>query len=170
MFGAKPKTVRWTVAKKTIEEMNHLFKELKIPANEKLIGVDGLFFLRQFGVEWTEAFLERINDLKRSLYLFVDENPKISELKWFKDLTIPAIPDLSVFRNAALINRSDVIITGNSLMYALAGLMNKPAIGFFKEDELETYCPQTATLRGISYNRDPDPEMVDKTIEIISKL
>lgn len=170
LFGASPEDVRWSVARKTIDEINHLLKELKIEKNVHLIGIDVAFLLNQFGNSWTEILIQNLKKFNPGqLYFYIDEKFPSSQLQWVQKQNIPFLGNLSASRTAALISRSRLVITGNTMIYALASLLKKPAVGFFKDDEIEMYCPQTANLMGIPY-KTVSEEMVFKTITLIASL
>lgn len=157
MFGAKHGELKWRVAQKTIEEVDHLIKELKIAPDAQLVGFDALYFLRKCGTDWTEQFVRQVTDLHLgTLYFTVENATRESELVWLCKQNVPTFADLSASRMAALISKSKLIISGNTPMYALAGLLQRPAIGLFKDDELPLSCPQSQLLRGAGYSDRPD--------------
>ncbi|MDO5577285.1 MAG: hypothetical protein Q4F84_09405 [Fibrobacter sp.] len=168
LFGALPDEIHWSVAQKTIDEVNHLLKELNIEKKSYLVGLDIVFLLNHFGNSWTETLVNNIAQLELGqLYFYVSENPSVSCVEWIQKQKVPFIGDLSASRTAALVSRSNLIISGNTPIYALAGLLKKHAIGFFKEDEIEMYCPQTSTLMGISYKTATE-EIIAQTMSLIA--
>jgi|GEM_PF-674689 len=173
VFGAHSGEIRWRVAQKTVEEVDHLIRELKINPDIPLIGFDALYFLRTFGVEWTERFMQRINELNLgTTYFILQQKASERELVWLCKCNVPSFAELSVSRMAALVGKSKFIVSGNTTTYALAGLLQRPAFGFFREDEIVRYCPQSPVLKGVAYsasNGSPTPEELDRMVAIIEK-
>lgn len=171
VFGAKPGELRWRVAKKTIEEIDHLIKELKMKPDVPLIGFDAVYFIRNFGTEWTDSFMRKISDLKLgTIYFHVENSRNESEVIWLCKQNVPSFADLSASRLAALVSKSNLILTGNTSTYALAGLLHRPAVGFFREDEIARYCPQTPLLTGVTFTDRPDEQAIDQCIHLIQQM
>lgn len=167
-FGARSGEIRWRVAQKTIEEVEHLIKELKMKPDASLVGFDAVHFIRSFGIEWTEKFLAELNKLKLgTIYFHVASETREQELVWLCKQNVPSFADLSTSRLAALVSKSKIIISGNTPMYALAGLLYTSAVGFFPENEIERYCPQNALLKGIAYSGQPDQEKIATILDLI---
>jgi len=162
LFGAKPEGVCWSVAPKVLDEIDHLLRESKIKRKGSLIGVDALFLFRKFGQQCAEQFLCRFKELNNGeMYLYADHIDSVKETDWLKSQKLPVLTHLSESRTAALVSRSDLIITGNTLLYVVAGLLNRPAIGFFHETEIESYCPQSTNQKGISFKGVSEKETVE---------
>lgn len=172
LFGeSHNKRVRWSVARKTIEEIDQLIKESRVPKNSKIIGLEPLWFIRNFGESWTEELIGMIRPLcNGSLYIYTEGEPRDNEIQWLKQQDLPVFSQLSALRTAALVSRSELVITGNTVLYALAGLLDKPAIGLFDENEIDTYCPQTSALKGISYNKTPDQSTINRIASVAMGL
>lgn len=167
-FGARSGEIRWRVAQKTVEEVEHLIRELKMKPDASLIGFDAVHFIRSFGIEWTEKLLAELNKLKLgTIYFHVAHETREEELIWLCKQNVPSFPDLSTSRLAALVSKSKIIISGNTPMYALAGLLYTPAVGFFPENEIRRYCPQNALLKGIAYSGQPDNEMISAMLDLV---
>jgi len=171
IFGSKPGEIRWRVAQKTIEEVDHLIKELKMKPDVPLIGFDAIHFIRTFGTDWTDRFMKRITELQLgTIYFHVENERAESEVIWLCKQNVPSFADLSTSRLAALVSKSKLIISGNTPTYALAGLLHRPAVGFFKEDEFARYCPQNVLLKGIAYSQQrPDDEAIEGLVALIKK-
>jgi len=167
-FGARTGEIRWRVAQKTIEEVDHLIKELKMKPDAPLVGFDALYFIRSYGIEWTEAFLVELNKLKLgTVYFHVAHQTEEQELIWLCKQNVPSFADLSTSRLAALVSKSKIIISGNTPMYALAGLLFTPAAGFFTEAEIEHFCPQNDLLKGVACNGRPDDTAIKAMLQLI---
>ncbi len=171
VFGYRPGEIRWRVAQKTVYEIDHLIGELKIDPNVPLVGFDAVPFIRTFGAAWTESFLNRIKELQLgTIYFHVESRRTEEELVWLCKQNVPLFADLSSSRLAALISKSKCIISCNTPMFALAGLLQRPAFGFFKENEIAQYCPQNGLLNGIPYRDRPTDVEIDLMLGLIEKM
>jgi ADP-heptose:LPS heptosyltransferase len=170
-FGSKTGDIRWRVARKTVEEVDHLIKELKIAPDASLIGFDALHFIRTFGSEWTEAFMRRIASLQAgTIYFHVKSVTLDQELVWLCKQNVPSFADLSASRLAALVGKSKFVISGKTPMYALAGLLHRPAVGFFAAEEIDRYCPHSKLLKGVPYSGRPTDEEIDQLVGLIGTM
>jgi hypothetical protein len=171
LFGIQSESLRMSVARKTLEEMDHLLKEIHISHEHGLVGIDSLFFLEQFGEQWFENFLNRLHqNCNNSFYFYLDKEPSVQQLSWLKNQKISCIKELSASRIAALVHLSDLVIAGNTIFYGIAAVLNKSAIGFFREDEMNAYCPGTNKLRGCFYKDAPDEQSITKIIDLVVKI
>ena len=171
IFGAKPGDIRWRVAKKTMEEVDHLIGELKIAPDAPLIGFDALHFIRSFGIAWTDEFMHRIDELRAgTVYFHVEDGATEQELVWLCKQNVPSFADLSASRLAALVSRSKFVISGNTSMYILAGLLHRPAVGFFPAETFERYCPQSQLHGGVPYTGRPETREIDELFGLIAAL
>jgi hypothetical protein len=171
LFGLQTEMLRMAVARKTLEEVDHLLKESHINPNFALLGIDALFFLRQFGEKWLEQFLALLHkSYQGSTYLYISDELSDQEQQWFKKQNEVTFFELTAPRIAALIYRTDLVIAGNTIMYGLAAILNMTAIGFFTENEKEIYCPDTPKLKGIIYKGIPDEQTVSKLVSITSRI
>lgn len=170
LFGMQSEPLKMGVARKSLEEMDHLLKEIHISHDHGLVGIDALFFLGRFGEQWFEMFLNRLHqNCNSSFYLYLDKEPSSQQLSWLKNRRITCITELSAPRIAALVHLSDLVIAGNTIFYGLAAVLNKSAIGFFRENEMDAYCPNTNKLKGYSYKDAPDEQSIIKVIDLIIK-
>ena len=171
LFGLQSDSLRMSVARNTQDEMDHLLKEIHVSPDHGLIGIDALFFMQRFGEQWLERFLSRLHqNCKSKLYLYIDRDLSLKELSWLKTQSIPCISELSAPKIAALVYRSDLVIAGNTVFYALAAVLNKSAVGFFNETEMNTYCPGTNKLKGHLYKDLPDEQSIIKIIDSVEKI
>lgn len=168
-FGATPGEIKWRVAKKTIEEIDHLIRELKIAPGVPLVGFDAIFFIKKFGISWTEKFLVKIQELNcGTIYFHVEDETPEKNLIWLCKQNVPSFADLSASRVAALVSKSEIIISGNTPLYALAGLLHRRAVGFFQDKEMATFCPQNTLLKGIAYSSTPDDDQIAQILILIA--
>lgn len=169
VLGAKlHMDIQWSVSKDMKEEIAMLLRESSISENEWIGGVDIQYFYSTFGDTLAENLVDSLKKEKnRKWYLYVDYPPQSSFLNWLKKMGIPVFSNLSPSRLAALIYKSDLIISGKTKIFELANLLNKPAIGLFKMNELDQYCKQTSQSVGIPYTQKPDEQSIE---EILKRL
>ncbi|HEX2959971.1 MAG TPA: hypothetical protein VHO70_24255 [Chitinispirillaceae bacterium] len=166
MFTSERENLQWCVAKKTIEEVEHLMKESGIKKDNRLAGIDVASLVNAFGETGASKFISTACSLKTfKWYLYLSE--EITAASWIQQFNLPVLSDFSVSRAAALVTLSELTITGNSMLYALATLLDRSAIGFFKESEIERYCPQSRTLKGVVIKPNAVDAIILECISII---
>jgi ADP-heptose:LPS heptosyltransferase len=166
MFSAESENLQWCVAKKTIEEVEHLMKESGMKREPRLAGIDIASLLNTFGETGTSKLISAILSLRTfKWYIYLSEGTTAAS--WIQQFNVPILSDLSVSRSAALVTLSELVITGNSMLYGLATLLNNSAIGFFDESEIERYCPQSPALKGIIIKPGATDAMIMECISII---
>lgn len=171
LFGGNCLPLRISIPKKSLEEIDYLLKESHIDSNQGLVGIDALFFLKQFGDNWFNNFLKQLFQVYNgNLYFYVSDLPTSTESAWFTNQEIPTFIELTPSKIAALIQRTDLVISGNTVFYGIATLVNMPAIGFFREDEIGNYCPNTNKLKGLIYNQLPDDQSIVNLLESVAKI
>jgi ADP-heptose:LPS heptosyltransferase len=171
LFGKQTETLHISVAKKMLDEIDNHLNEMKISNNHGLLGIDAIFFLNTFGKEWTALFLQNLQQhCKCTIYGFIDEEPSADQTNLLKSLKIPFIVENSAPRIAALIYRSNLIISGNTIFYGLAALLNKSAIGFFTSNEFVSYCPNEGKQNGLVYKETPDSESIKNVAQLSGKV
>ncbi len=169
-FGAEIQSdLHWSVTKETVEEISVMLKESSIPETQWLGGIDAHLFYYSFGDSWTEKLIETLTVLEDKMwYLYVATIPEQSFLNWLKARKMPVFTDLSPSRLAALLNKSDLIISGRTMVYELAALLHRPTIGIFKEEELHQYCRLNSQSMGIPYLKKPDEETISRVIDKVT--
>ena len=172
MLGARRgRKTTWTVAPQTFGEIDHLFRELHIKPAARLAGVDALFFYRAFGPEWAEGCIKAIQPIvNNALYLFAEATHDDKELAWLSQTGLPLIQNLSVPQTAALAGRSALLVTGNTLLFGLATLLEKPAVGVFNADSMAAFCPASPLVRGIACEGDADAKTISAIASAAAEL
>lgn len=162
------RSVRWTVSKESLEEVRHALREQNIGLDKKLLGLDGQYIFRHFGAPWLDALLGRLRNYSGlSTYCVADDDADV--LLWLKQRGIAIIPPLSMPKTAALIQLSVLQIAGNTTLYQLAYLLQKPAIGIFSEDQFARYCRPSEVCRGITYKEAPDTGTIAAVLELAAR-
>jgi ADP-heptose:LPS heptosyltransferase len=172
MLGAKKgKPARWGASKETIAEIDHLLREMHFDPRAPLCGVDADFARRRFGASWAERFIKAlIPAAQGSLYLYAKDDYDPGIMEWLTQFNLPLMHSLSVSQIAALISRSALIVTGNTLLFGLATLMETKVVGLFDEKHLAAYCPVTPMIKGIPFERTPDDKTIDQAAVAVAEL
>lgn len=166
MFSNENENLKWSVAKKTIEEVEHLMKESGMKREPRLAGIDIESLLTTLGETGTLKFISTILSLKTfKWYIYLSEG--MTGASWIQQFNIPILSDLSVSRTAALVTMSELVVTGNTMLYGLATLLDTCAIGFFDDNEIERYCPQSRSLKGIVIKPGATDSMILECISVI---
>ncbi len=168
LFGKQTESLQMSVARKTLDEVDYLIKSSHLSINTGIAGIDILFFLKNFGERWSEDFINQLQQAYQGqIYFYISEKPKNGEVKWLKIQSVPSFSELTPSRVAALIFRSDFVISGNSILYGFASILNLPAIGFFRQEEFELYCPGTENLKGFIYKETPDENCISRVLNSV---
>jgi ADP-heptose:LPS heptosyltransferase len=163
--------LQWSVSKETVEEITHMLRELHLTAPSRLIGIDAGLFFREFGADWTEALCARLRENKRfSFYLYAGEEPDEPLSRFLTSTGLPAFSNLSAPRSAALIGKSEGIVSGRSVFFELANMLKKPVIGIFKESERAIYCQESGLTKAVTYSSAPDRHVADSVIALVNSL
>jgi len=156
----------WTVAKESAAEVKMLLHENGVAQNARLIGIDGGFFLRNFGSSWTAKLIGLLRKTQYTCYLFSYEEPEEKETEWLLKQSCPVLSGLPVAQCAALVSVSVFVAAGPTVLYEFAALLSRPVAGIFTEDEHAAFCRETKTARGFTYASRPG----QKTIEAIGQF
>jgi hypothetical protein len=160
ILGAKRQSsLHWSVSNDMLTEIDLKFKELLIPERTWLGGIDILFFHDNFGIQFTDRLIEKIvSQFSENWLLYTEYIPDNYFSIWLKEKQMPVIAGFTPSRQAALLKKTDLFITGNTSLFELANLLQKPVIGFFKEKEMLRYCSQTPITVGIPYSDNNEKE------------
>jgi hypothetical protein len=171
-LGAKPpQGIRWTVSKDTSEEIAHTLRECRIDEDAVLLGLDAGLFFGLFGEQWTDMLVDKLSGLSgMSLYVFSDATPAEPFLGWLERRGLPTISASAPSRCAALVQRSEAVVSGRAVLFELANLLGKPSIGVFAEDEVGRYCRPSLLCRPVAYSGRPDEQTVAEVCRQIFSL
>ncbi|MBN2037076.1 MAG: hypothetical protein JW768_10070 [Chitinispirillaceae bacterium] len=172
MLGAKrAKQVHWRVAKETIAEIEYMWKEMHVDPHSRLVGVDAHFAVQRFGANWTESFIKALIPAARgSLYLYAKDNNQQDIMEWMSQFNLPIVHTLTISQMAALISRSALVVTGNTLLFGLASLLETKVVGIFDDRQVSAYCPAGPTIRSIVFERTPDAKSIDHAAVAVAEL
>jgi ADP-heptose:LPS heptosyltransferase len=172
MLGAKKvRDISWAVTKQTEAEIDHLLREVRCAGPSRLAGIDALFLYRALGAGRAAECIRTIEPVvKERLYLYAEKTGDAAEMQWLLQFNLPLIYNISVPQVAALLSRSDLVVTGNTLLFGLAVLLNMKAVGIFDKKEIDACCPGTPMVRGIVYQASPGNETVSGITKAVAEL
>ncbi|MBN1129657.1 MAG: hypothetical protein JXA71_11755, partial [Chitinispirillaceae bacterium] len=170
--GAPPVAAdSWAVAGRTLAEVDHFFKEHRIGATARPVGVDALYFYRVFGARQAGEVVGALaSAVHHGLYLYADETPDASEMEWLSRFKLPIMHHLAVAQLGALLGCSGPMVTGNTVLFGLAALLGTKAAGVFDRKEIDLFCPQSPAVRGIVRKKAIDAETVRRIAEAVVDL
>jgi ADP-heptose:LPS heptosyltransferase len=169
IFGASDKTTaHWRVAKETVNEISHMIREFHIPPTSRLVGIDAGFFFAVFGETWTGMLVNKIKTVGAfSCYLYNNGAPDDATFRFLHAFEVPVFAQMTPSRSSALISRSDYVVTGKTVFFELANLLQKQVIGLFEKNEIDQYCRQSPSTHGISFDSSPGSTTVESIVRVL---
>jgi ADP-heptose:LPS heptosyltransferase len=164
------KKVRWTVAKESVAEVNLLLGEMNVDASSRLIGIDAGYFLRTFGMQWTQALVDKLRSARGVSYLFSYEEADEKSSGWLARQGLPVFSGLPASRCAALVHKSEFIVAGATVLFELADVLKKPVVGILTDSQCDAFCRESETTRALRYDNRPDDSVIDEVHRRISAL
>jgi ADP-heptose:LPS heptosyltransferase len=172
MLGAEktPDSV-WAVAKQTTAEIDYLVRGIGKKSKSKPVGIDAFYFYRAFGARQASGVIKALLPVvKNAVYLYADETPDASEMEWLSRFNLPLMHHLTVAQLGALLGHSELVITGNTLLFGLATLLGTKAVGVFDKNGIDVYCPKIAAARGVVFDKTINNETVSGIINAVVEL
>lgn len=171
-LGAKlQKDLQLGVSRDKIDEIEIMLTDFSIATDAWLGGIDAQLFYFTFGREWTEDLITKLNLINNTVwYLYARSIPEHSFLAWLKAREMPVFYDISPSRLAALLHKTKLVLSGKTMLFELANLLNRPAIGLFQEQELNQFCRETSQSIGIPYTKRPDEQTILDVCQNIRKF
>jgi hypothetical protein len=169
IFGASDKTrSHWSVARETMEEIAHMLHEFQIPATSLLVGIDAGFFFTVFGETWTGQLVNRIKTVNGfTCYVYNSGEPDDAAYRFLHACAVPVFAHMSPSRSAALISKSACVVSGKTVFFELANLLQKPVIGLFEKNEIARYCRQSPSTHGITFDASPDRATIEHIVNVL---
>ena len=162
--------VRWSVSKETMEEVSHLARERAIPVSSRLGCIDVGYFYRAFGADWTCKLCAAISSKNELAWcLLTEDEPDAGLAECIGSLRLPVFSSLSASRCAALLSRSECVVSGVSVVFELANLLRIAVIGVFEKSILSRYCRESDSTRGVGYTGKPDRTTIEAIVETAVK-
>jgi ADP-heptose:LPS heptosyltransferase len=172
-FGARPRTQnRWAVSQTAHDEVAHLLRECSITIPSTMIGIDGFYFFREFGEQWTERLLAQLKDRESlTLYIYGVDPPSDKRLSaWVTHQRIPVFHSLSISHLAGLIDRSKVILSGRTALFELSRLLQKDSVGIFSSGDALRFFKETPYSRAVVFEQRPDDTTVRNVICLVDQI
>jgi len=170
-FGKGFESLKFSVSRKLIDDIEHMLKEQRIAEDSGSIGIDALYFLEKYGQQWILKLVAQIKkDFSEKLYCYLSREPSQQEATFFTNEGIRCITPLAESRLAALVIKSTLIVSSNSVFYGLGAILGIKAVGFFKSSEFKTYCPDTSNLQGIIYDDKSDEQCLIELCALIRHM
>jgi ADP-heptose:LPS heptosyltransferase len=157
---------QWSVAKEAVDEMGHLLREMGVDPASRLIGVDGEYFFRHFGKQWTQSLLDMLKTKQHVCYFYAFGLPEQEATAWMEQQGLPLFSSIPVPRSAALVDRSEFIVAGPGVLFELADLLKTPVAGVFTSEEFDMLCRESDTTKGLRLTSRPD----DATIASVERI
>jgi ADP-heptose:LPS heptosyltransferase len=162
----------WTSAEETTAEIDHLLREVRLDGAERLFGIDVLSLFTLFGDRGAEECISALlTSVDGGVYFYGgDELPRRIAARCAA-MVPPLFSSLPVPQTTALLRRTECIVAGNSLLFGLAMLLAKKAVGIFSESDLPLYCKPSLTVKGIpGAGRGGNAETVTAVVQAVREL
>ena len=169
----KSKDIALPIATQTKAEIDYLVRGISRRSKSRPVGVDAFYFYRAFGARQAEEVIKALLPVvKNDIYLYADETPDASEMEWLSRFKLPLMHHLTIAQLGALLGHSELVVTGNTLLFGLATILGTKAIGIFSKDEIDVFCPKTpsAAVRGIVRTKAIDAETVNGIVAAAAEL
>ncbi|MDG5814120.1 glycosyltransferase family 9 protein [Chitinispirillales bacterium ANBcel5] len=168
LLGNTRQKIKWSVAKSTLKDIEHLLKQHSISQNSPLLGIDLPYLLSTFDKGWIMELIKCIKkDCRFSLFAFDALCAEQQTPSWISELNLKVIPQLSLPRAAALISLSDTIITGKSTLFAISTMLSAKNIAIFEKKDAKYY--ENSKTYIISYNNTPDRNTIEQVMKFLIK-
>jgi hypothetical protein len=161
---------RWSVAKESAEEVALMLREMNVAPTSRLAGIDGHYFYERHGRKWAQQLLDMLKTKSCACYLFSYGMLHNDAREWAAQQNLPVFSDLPASRCAALIYKSEFVVAGPSVLFELADLLGKPAVGVFDEGEFALFCRESDTTKGVRYVKHPDDGTIGSVETCIGAL
>jgi len=162
-------TVRWGVQKTTAEEVTQMLGEYRLKNDQPLICIDLASLERTCGGAWCA---ELLNALKgsgiRQFYIF--GGPEEEHVTFNKDAPFPILPSMSIPRTAALLDRTEVVITGLGALLGLAQISMNKIVPALTKDAAAAYCKNSNNIMPVTFSQEPDGAVVKAIVKNVRTL
>ncbi len=170
-FGKGFETIKFSVSRNLVDEVERMFKEQRISHDGELIGVDALYFLEKFGQQWFLKLVAQIRkDFSEKMYCYLSREPSQQEATFFTGEGIRCITPLVESRLAALVTKSSLILSSNSVFYGLGAMFGIKAIGLFSSSDYKIFCPDTQKLQGVVYDGKTDEQCLMELCALMKRM
>lgn len=157
----------WSVAKESVGEMQTMLRELNIDPAAPLVGIDGPCLVGRIGKKWTQSLVDALRAKPCVCYFFAWGRPDADTSEWMARQGLPVFADLPVSRAAALLAASKIAVAGAGVMFELADLLRRPAVGLFTGEEFDSLCRESDTTKGLRIPARPDDTTIGSVIGMV---
>lgn len=153
--------VRWTVSPQTMQESDHLLRELRIDPKAQLVCVDGNWLHGHGSAKWVSEVMGKLENDRTAV---LDCNP--AELPRAPGASA-TVPNLSAALQTALLSRAAMVLTGNSKIYPMAALAGTPSLGLFRKKDVDVWYKPAKNRLALTFETRPDEIPPDKIAELV---
>jgi ADP-heptose:LPS heptosyltransferase len=167
----KNREIALPIAKQTKAEIDYLVRGINKGGRSRPVGIDAFHFYRAFGAKRAANVIRALLPVvKNAVYLYADETPDAQEMEWLSLFKLPLMHHLTIAQLVALLGRSELVVSGNTLLFGLATLLGIKAVGIFNKNQLDAYCPGITTVRGIPFDTTLDAERISGIVKAVAEL
>jgi len=153
-------------ATQTKAEIDYIIRGITRKSPLRPVGIDALYFYRAFGAgRAAEMIKALVPVVANAVYLYADETPDASEMEWLSRFNVSLMHHCTVAQLRALLSHSEVVVTGNTVLFGLAAIFGAKAVGVFTREEIEVFCPKTPALRGIVKSKTMNTEAIKQILD-----
>jgi ADP-heptose:LPS heptosyltransferase len=167
----KAREIVLPVATQAKAEIDYLVRGISRKGGSRPVGIDAFCFYRSFGARRSAEIIKAVLPVvKSAVFLYADETPDASEMEWLSRFNLPLMHHLTVSQLRALLSHSELVVTGNTVLFGLAAVLGSKAVGIFHKNEIAARCPAISTVRGIAFEKAPDAETVKGIAAAVAEL
>jgi ADP-heptose:LPS heptosyltransferase len=171
-IGAQvPGSTQLALPREAREDVTQLLRDLHVPESGRLAVVDALACQRAFGSTWTDGLLAALSALAGVTWCCPGAAAATEAANsGLRERGVLLTPPLSVTRTAALLERSVLAVSGNTPLFFLASLQQRPAVGLFEQAELPLYFRPARQRASVVYSHAPDSQSIASMAAAAQKL
>jgi len=148
----------------------HLLRDLRIDPDAPLAVVDACGIARALGRPWTAGLLERLRAAVPLTFCSPLAHGEPDDTgRWLAGCGVTVVPPLTVPRLAALLSRSQLVVTGNSPALQLSALLARPGVAVLASAQIG-YLRSGGSVRAVCYDGAPGETTVAATVAEASRL
>jgi ADP-heptose:LPS heptosyltransferase len=143
------------VSKDVREGLVHLLRDLRIDPAAPLATVDACGIARDLGAQWTSGLIERLRAAVHvTLCCPAAHGASDETVRWLAGCGVTVVPPLTVPRLAALVSRSQLVVTANSPLLQLTTLLGRPGVAVLPAHDA-VYVRSGSSVRTVCFDGAP---------------
>jgi ADP-heptose:LPS heptosyltransferase len=148
--------LKWNIAKSTEKDVEALLVQAGFRIEQPLIGIDVSPSLngREFPLDLLKGLIQALTGLNNAEIILFHSKERDSSLVKnlsFYNRNVISIPEDKIGFASTFIYKCDLIIALNNLIYQLAVMLDRPAVGLFEEAEVARWaCPEKGRFESVS--------------------